>query len=236
MKALKIAASLCLLALVGAVLVFYLKLNIIIKTAVETLGPKITGTEVRLGSASVSPFSGSGSLKGLFIGNPKGFKSEGAFSMRKVAVGIDLKSLKGGPIVVREILVEGPEVTYEQTMSGNNIMTLKRNVESAAARLPQSSSKSPPRKIIIEDFTFRDGKVKLAIAGQALTVPLPPIHLKDIGKKQGGVTPDQAAGAMFSAVTSSVLQAAGGASKELVKAGEQQLKKGSQLLKGLLKR
>ena len=46
-----------------------------IKRGVETIGPKLTKTQVTLNNVSLSLLSGSGKMKGLVVGNPEGFKT-----------------------------------------------------------------------------------------------------------------------------------------------------------------
>ena len=70
----RIFAVLILLVVVALVVVFF-SLNSIVKKAVETIGPKMTRVEVKLGAADISPFSGSGKLSKLFVGNPDGYKT-----------------------------------------------------------------------------------------------------------------------------------------------------------------
>ena len=76
-------AGLGVLLLAVAYFTFSTLINKGVKSAVETFGPDITQTEVRLEGANISPLNGTGVLKGLFIGNPKGFKSEKAFSANR---------------------------------------------------------------------------------------------------------------------------------------------------------
>ncbi|MBL0715005.1 MAG: hypothetical protein JJV98_15035 [Desulfosarcina sp.] len=67
----------CALVLVVMAIVFLGLSNLgpIIKKAVNTYGPQITQTEVRLGDAGVSVFTGEVKLKEFLLGNPKGFSS-----------------------------------------------------------------------------------------------------------------------------------------------------------------
>jgi len=59
----------------------YTRLDALIKGAVETYGPRITQTTVKLRAVHVSPFSGEGSLKGLVIGSPAGFSEPEVLSL-----------------------------------------------------------------------------------------------------------------------------------------------------------
>src|SRR5438128_11352054 len=82
-----------LVVAVGASIYF---LGSIVKKGVETVGPQITGTEIKLDSATLSLLSGSGKLKGLLVGNPVGFKTESAIKVGSVSVGVVAGSVVSG--------------------------------------------------------------------------------------------------------------------------------------------
>src|SRR5580704_10653715 len=79
----RIIAVLVVLVIVGLLVVFF-SLNSIVKKAVETIGPKMTQTNVVLGAAEISPFSGSGKLSKLVVGNPQGYNTPFAIKMGSI--------------------------------------------------------------------------------------------------------------------------------------------------------
>src|SRR5437870_11843405 len=80
-----VIAVLVLLVLAVGLSIYFL--GSIAKKGVETVGPQITGTEIKLDSATLSLLSGSGKLKGLLVGNREGFKTESAITVGSVSVG-----------------------------------------------------------------------------------------------------------------------------------------------------
>ncbi|MBI3553805.1 MAG: hypothetical protein HY077_15020 [Elusimicrobia bacterium] len=197
---------------VGLLAVAYFSLNALVKRAVETLGPEITKTEVRLDRVSLLPFAGSGSLHGLSIGNPKGCKAETAFRVGKIRVSLEPKSLLSSVAVIKRIEVIDPEINYEGTLAESNLSRLQRNVESFSG--PSKKAARPPvpaKKIIIDDFLVRGGKVtvdlKFLVQAKPLVVDLPELHLKGIGRKTGGATIKEAAQEIFVPLTRSITQA-----------------------------
>ena len=64
-----------------AVLAVGLFLDGAIKRGVETFGPKLTKVDIKLQSVSLSLLSGAGTIKGLVVGNPEGFKTPSAISV-----------------------------------------------------------------------------------------------------------------------------------------------------------
>src|SRR6266536_5705462 len=76
-----------------AVLATHLFLDTAIKKGVETVGPKITKTDVRLNSVTLSLFSGSGKIKGFVLGNPQGFKTPAAISVGVANLSLEPRSI-----------------------------------------------------------------------------------------------------------------------------------------------
>ncbi len=195
-----------LVVVVVAAMVFFGISNLgpIIKQAVNTYGPKITQTEVRLGDAGVSLLSGEVKLQDFRLGNPQGFKSSQAMQVGSVYVDLDEKSLTGNPIVIDKIQVDAPEITYERAGRDDNFNALLRNVKKktssgqsggAAKSTDQAADAGGDRKLLIRSLIIKDGRINLTakvLAGQTITAELPYIELKDVGGQKEGVTPAQA--------------------------------------------
>jgi hypothetical protein len=190
-----IVILLVLLVVVVGVSIFFL--GSILKKGVETVGPQITKTEVRLDSATLSLLSGSGKLKGLLVGNPEGFKSPSAIKVGAVSVGVVASSILSDKVHVTQINVQAPEVTFEGGLKGNNLSKLLDNVQAAAGSSDKTSAiskdKSASKKLQVDDFLISGGKINLSIdagplGGKSATVPLPEIHLTNLGSGPDGIT------------------------------------------------
>src|SRR5512137_1026009 len=90
-----------------AVLAVSLFLDGAIKRGVETFGPKLTKVDVKLDSVSVSLLSGAGSIKGLVVGNPQGFKTPSAINVGAASLALKLSSLLSDKIIIKSIKVQG---------------------------------------------------------------------------------------------------------------------------------
>ncbi len=180
--------------------------------AVNKYGPPLTGTQVTLGSAHLSPFTGGGWLKQLFVGNPAGFKTKKAFSVDRVALKVKPLSLFGDTVDVEEVIVEKPEFIYETKLISSNIGTILDNLEQAAggkSNQPASTaSDGSTKKIIIRHFVLEGAKVTVSVGNTALEVPLARLELNDIGVAKGGVTPAQAAAEIMPQVLKMVTETA----------------------------
>lgn len=211
------------LIVIAVVAVLYLSLNSIVKHGVEALGPEVTKTEVRLDKSSISLFSGKGSLKGLFIGNPDGFNTPSAFKLGEVRIAVDGMTLFSDKIVIHEVYIDAPEITYERKGRNSNINSIMNNIKAFAGASGEDAKKDPAKsekKIQIDNFIIKNGKVNVSTAllkGKQLTLPLPDIHLKDIGKEEGGKPVSEVMAEVFGAVNKSIGAAVAGSTGGAVK-------------------
>ena len=185
------------LALIGLFFFGSTILNKGVVTAVETIGPKVTQTDVSIQEVDLSLLSGSGSLSGIRVGNPEGYKSETIFELDKIDVEVDTKSLVGDTMVVEKVHIMNPKISYEKTLKGSNLKELQKNIEAFIANLPgantmetiedteASKDAKPPKKVIIKDFKVEGGTVYASLMGAGLEVPLPRIEFANIGAKDG---------------------------------------------------
>ncbi|MFA5689329.1 MAG: hypothetical protein WC959_09325 [Kiritimatiellales bacterium] len=246
MKKILAITGIILVVLIAAVL---LLLGTIIKTGVTTVGPKIIGVPIELHSVSINPFTGTVNLKGLVVGNPAGFNTPSAMELGEFKINLCTKSLFSDTIVIKEILIREPGVTYERALRGSNLSAIQDHLaspetvpaeETAAAETPAEKA-APAKKVIIEDFQLNGAKVNVSITaagGRRITLPLPPVHLKDIGKEKGGATPVEAAKEIFSSVTHAITQlvaSAGDLTKNIGSAASDAAKSATEVTKDAAK-
>ena len=200
-----------ILIVVAALVIGLSKLGPIIKTAVNTYGPKITKTEVRVKDVGISLFAGEAKLKDFYLGNPKGFNSPQAMSVKAIYVDVDEKSITGNPIIIVRIEVVAPEINYEQVRRTDNFKTILNNVKKSARTSESSTSKEKSskdgagKKLVIKNFIVRDGNVNMAMSTQggpslSASASLPDIHLKNVGEKSGGATAEEVFNIVFAAL------------------------------------
>ena len=102
-----------IVVIAGASIFLLSNLDGLIKEAVERVGSEATQAKVSLNEVSISIKSGSGSLRGLKVANPKGFKTPSAFELGGISITLDIASIGQDPIVIKEITITKPQVTYE---------------------------------------------------------------------------------------------------------------------------
>ena len=196
----------------------YFSINWIAKNGVETFGPKLTRTEVRLESSNISLFSGKGSLKGLFIGNPRGFKTASAFQVKEIKVAMDVSSILSDRLIIEEIVVNAPEINYERGIKGTNIKTILGNVRALAGNSKRQSTKAGKggvkesqregeKKVQINNFIVKNGKVNMSatlLRGNNVIVSLGEIHLKNIGAGKEGKTASEVFEEIFGVMNTTI--------------------------------
>jgi uncharacterized protein involved in outer membrane biogenesis len=246
---------------VAALGIAYFSLNTLVKKGVETGGRTFAKVETRLGSASILPFIGSGSLKKLHIGNPEGYKTPYAIQIDAVKIGVDLPSLKEETITIDYVTVEAPDIYLEGGFTGrNNLTAIANNFKTPPAKTtatarptgaantdeqaePTNSkaTKEESKKVLVKKLLITGAKVRWVsntTLGQEVSLPLPDISLTDIGEKSHGVTMAELTQRVMNEVlkaASSVSTKDAGKAVELLKTtGSKNLDKATGGLKGLL--
>jgi len=217
----KIVVGVVVLIAIAAGIAWYLFSNLdsMVKAAIETYGTAAAQADVRVDKVSITIASGSATISGLSVANPRGFSDQHALELGSITATIDASSITGtGPIVIKQVDVERPQVTYEVDNSGaSNLATIQKNATSyAGGRTPSGAAPAnsqPRRKLVIDDLIIRQGRVGISaslLKGKSLTAPLPEIHMTNIGKSSGGATPGQVAGQVLAAISGAAAKVGSG--------------------------
>lgn len=209
---LKIIAVLFVVVLLVVVFAI-LNLDKGIKAAVETVGPKLTQSSVTLDDVELSLASGEGSLHGLVVGNPKGFKTPSAFSLGEIFLSLEPESVTTDTIVIKSIRIVAPEITYEATDGTTNLKQLQQNVEQATGTSSDTGSSDAAtseggaeKKLIIRDLQISNGKLSYSnplLGDKAVALALPDIHMTGIGEKSGGASAGEVVEQILAAINKS---------------------------------
>jgi hypothetical protein len=182
-----------MLVLVVLVVILLLILNYgmgaIVKTTLEQAGPSLLGAPISLEKAHFRLLQGVVHLKGFVLGNPDGFKTKHAISVGEVDVKFSVPSLFKDTLVITSIRVKEPEIIYELGLGKSNIGRILEKISGTEKETdPIEETADSGKKVIIEDFLIEDASIRLSATlamGGAAPIPLPDIHLKDIGKEEG---------------------------------------------------
>lgn len=211
MKKVLIGIVVLLVVVGGAGVYVFLSAGGIIKQVVEEVGSDATKTKVSLNTVDLSIQSGEAALKGFAMGSPSGFKAPKVMSFGIVSVKIDPASVTSDVILIREVVIAKPEITYEFAEGGSNFDAIQKNVDAYAKEMgaggggqKESAEAKGSKKVIIDNFYIRDGKVGGSALGKTIDLPLPDIHLRNIGKATNGALASDVAKSVLGAINRSV--------------------------------
>lgn len=189
MKRLKwIALSLVLLIIVVIGIVL-LRLDSIVRYAVETQSSDSLGLTTTLDSANISLLGGTVKLSGLSIASPAGFSSPQMVSLGGIGVGASVGELRGDPVAVQTITIDKPKLVIEQANGKFNFQVLTDQ----KSKTPPDSGKpgdgtrqeGEPVRLIIHDLTVNDSQVVIrpGIPGlaESININIPSFTMKEIG-------------------------------------------------------
>jgi hypothetical protein len=223
-----------LIALVVVVILAVLSVGLFldgaIKRWVETFGPRMTKVDIKLQSVGLSLFSGSGTFKGLVVGNPEGFKTPSAISVGETTLALKPGSLLSDKIVIKTINVQAPEIMFETDLRQNNLSKILSNLREATRggrqepAKPQEPSQpkeaKPARKLQVDKFDITGGRVHVSATGLvqgSATISLPDIHLQDLGAGPDGITAAELTKLVLEEIEKKAAQASSGAVADIAK-------------------
>lgn len=161
-------------------LILTFSLDYVVKSGIESTGTELTQTGVTVDGVSISPFSGTGTIEGLKVKNPEGFKSEYAIVIESFDISIDLGSILSDTIIINEIVIGEPALSVIQKVPENNLKMLMNNMKNATASESSSST-----VMIIERLLVKNGQVTLTpnVGGKrTATVKMGDIELQGVGR------------------------------------------------------
>ncbi len=196
------AASLvkfCLLLLVIIVVTFYFAGGFMVSSAV-TKGAEYFGIKAGLGSFVLNPFSQVVTVGDFYVKNPEGYTDNNLIAVKKFHIDTDLDTsiFTSRKVKIDTVQVEGLDLTLE----GNYTLLKRRtNIDDLLEKLnkvkktetekpaPTADGEDvPPMKFIIDELVVQDCQVRGVINGNAVLVKVPSFTMKELGKKEDGLT------------------------------------------------
>lgn len=151
----KLIGTILAVLLIG-LLILTFSLDGIVKSSIQENGASLLKTEVDVENVSISIFDGKGSIEGLIIQNPEGFTDQPAIQFQNISIEVDLSTLLSDTVIVRNVIVEQPEIYVEQTTDGNNLKTLQNHLNAS------SSEGSYEGHLVVDHLLINRGSVKLS--------------------------------------------------------------------------
>ena len=207
--------------LTGIVITFLLfSLDSLVTKAVEKYGSEALQAEVTLDRTKISAASGKGTLSGLRVGNPKGFETDTAFELGEISIELNVGSITKRTVLIKEIIITAPVITYELGINGSNLDALQKNVsgQTGGGSVKSSDADGPAKanqsgkKLIIDLLIIKDGKINVSavgLQGKKMSVNLPKVRLTGIGRDEGGASPSEVVGKLIDAINAAASGAVG---------------------------
>lgn len=169
-----------------------LSLDRIVAREIESQGERLTGVPVHVKGVHIDLTDGSGTIRGIRIGNPEGFSPADAIALDSIHVKIDLRSLTGGPVRIPRVEIGRAQVRIEFTPDGrSNLETLRRTIQSRPSSPP--GRETEPIRLHVGELRFAGGEIEAlpeAHEDESRRVSLPAIALADLGGA-GGAPPGE---------------------------------------------
>jgi hypothetical protein len=188
---LRALSVLLLLVILGGAYWLHGNLDHLVKSGIGRYGSAMTGATMTVERVEIKPTDGRGTLSGLLIGNPAGFKSPYALKVGTVELEVELSSLTQDVVVIKKIAVVSPDVIYEKGDAMTNFDAIQKNI---AQYLGLSSNDAKGKKFIVQEFIISGAKAHATapfVGDKTITAGLPDLHLRDLGKAKGGLTPGE---------------------------------------------
>ncbi|NVJ69738.1 MAG: hypothetical protein HWE08_05255 [Alphaproteobacteria bacterium] len=220
-----------LLVLLGVVVIVagvaYTQIDSIVKVGVETGGPKALKVPVKVGSVSLSPFSGKVQVKELEIGQPEGFGEGNIASVASFDMKLEPSTLMSDHIIIDTIVIDTPMLDARRMGGISNFEKLQQAI---------GTRDTAPSEITL---TIKNMLVKaptVAVKNEGTidvdqTIKLADFTITDLGTDEKGLSPPEIARHVMEVLQPQIAQALikAGASdkiKDLTKGAEGKLEQG----------
>jgi len=209
-------------------------LDSIVKSAIERVGPDVTGTPVQVASVHISIQDGTGEISGLTIANPDGFDSDYAIRFGKIYLALDKASLATDVVRINAITVQESSIIAEVKVgAGINLQKIMDNMKGDSTGEAAPGEETSGRNLIIDRFDLTESDIRLVTGIEDYQATMGDVQVTGIGQKSKGASGREIALQLLRPVVSEAIRAA---KKEGSKHGVDGLKEGlTEKIKGKLK-
>ncbi len=223
LKKVAIVVGLGLLLLLAAVVGVNRYLAGLVRDGLTERGSTALQVPVTVSNVTVRAWRGEVDVRGGVVGTPDGFQSAQTATFAHMHVRLQPRTLRAPCVIVEEAVLQSPEVWYELTDHGTNLEVLRKALRRKPAAAPDASGgaadsagatpadTNTARRLRIADLVIRDGRLQVTgslLNGKTVTVPLREIRLQNLGATGEGVTPEELAEQVVTAVAAAAIEAA----------------------------
>ena len=204
----------------------------VVKPIANSAVPKVTKTAFNLGHLYLNPYTGRFELGDMRLGNPAGYDEPTAVSVDNLVVDVAMMTLGDKYVHIEEVTIDGVFVSLVKGGENNvdNMTQIqynvaggkdkyeankakaeadKENAEDQKTEVPEEPEEEDGsgKKVVIDVLTLSNIKVKYGL----LTIPVPSITLKDLGKESDGLTLSELGETLWEAILNAALAVGDGA-------------------------
>ena len=186
MKKLKITGLIAILTIAGIFFAGTLYLDSIVKSAIQQYGPQILQVPVQVEDVSLSPFTGSGTVEKLTIGNPDGFESDYLISIGVLSIDMDITTLLSQHIIIEDLLLQNVHIIYERNSGTTNIAAFEELMSKAS----HPDSETGSQAMTINRMVIDDSRLTLQaslLGGKSIDVKIPRTEREQISSEDNTV-------------------------------------------------
>ena len=177
------------IAFAGIFYYVFSNLDVIVKAAIEKYGSQAVQTSVKVDDVNIELTSGTGTIRGLTIANPKGFSLPYAFSLGEITTKINIDKTGQELIAIDLIRIGAPKVFYEINADRQGSLNiLKDNLskgvkDTSTAPAGKKADAKPPIKLAIARFELKDATLQAKVVplkDKIYNLKLPPFKLLNL--------------------------------------------------------
>lgn len=188
----KILIAIALIVVIGAGIAIS-QLDSIVKTGIETAGPDTMQVPVKVADIKLSPLSGKVTVKGLEIGQPKGFGDGSIVNIGSFDMKLETNSLLSNHIIIDSITIDAPQFDVRQQGGKNNFTALQEGLNLPATEVDPAAEEITLtiRKLTVSKpriMAKSDGLLKLDE-----DIELADFALTNMGTDEKGLAPSEIA-------------------------------------------
>ena len=210
----RVILGLVILIVLAVVLVFVF-INRIAKSAVEGGASKALGVTTSLGSIKISPISGRVLMNELLVSNPEGFFSTSLVDVGNFDIQVKPSSLLSDTLEITKFEIDGLKMNIEQQMPFSNVAKIMDNIKKSGGAKSDPSSddqaKSEGKKVHADLIVIKNIEANfrlLPFGGNATVVPVKVdrLELHDVSSEGKANVAGQLVSQLFPAILASAIK------------------------------
>lgn len=180
----------------------------IVKKGVEAGSEEALGAPVSVGGVNLGVLGGTFGITSYAVRNPKGFTGDRLFSLDRADLAVGLGTVLKDTVVVERLSLDGIAVDLEMVDGKTNYGAVLDHMKDLRGKGGDTSGK----RLIIDDLVIRNVNARAHMKASKLgvdrevTVQIPEIHMRGVGRKDGGVTVSQLVSIVLARVVDTVLR------------------------------